>query len=59
LEQVLFNLGIENSIDILDDRTLEILRDYQFLKFAPHTINNYAWKEAVILLNQLQPKLLF
>lgn len=57
MEQALFKLGIEDSINIVDDRTIQIIKDYQFYKYAPHLINNYAWKEAVIILNQLQPRL--
>jgi hypothetical protein len=50
-------MGIEDSINIADDRTIQIIKDYQFYKYAPHKINNNAWKEAVTILNQLQPRL--
>lgn len=46
-----------DSINLLDDRTLEIYKLFQFYKNAPHLINNAAWFEAVIILNQLEPRL--
>jgi len=57
LQTVLGRLGIENSIEIADGRTIQILEDYQFYKNAPHTINNSVWKKAVIILNQLEPRI--
>ncbi len=58
MSEVLLRNEIEDSVNLIDDRTIEILRDYQFYKFAPHKIDNPAWKEAVIILNRLTPSLL-
>ena len=57
MQTVLDRLGIENSIEILDNRTIEIMQDYQFYKNAHHVVNNSVWKQAVIILNQLEPRL--
>jgi hypothetical protein len=57
LQTALDKLGIENSIEIIDERTIEIMQDYQFYKNAPHIINNSVWKKAYIILNQLEPRL--
>lgn len=57
MNSALFNLGITDTINIPDDRTTEIINDYEFYKYAPHLINNAVWKEAVILISRLQPRM--
>lgn len=47
-----------DSINLVDDRTLEIFKLYQYYKYStPHKINNAVFFEAVVLLRQLEPRL--
>ena len=57
MNTALFRLGITDTVNIPDRRTYDILNDYEFHKYAPHLIDNAVWKESVILINRLQPRL--
>ena len=58
LKHVLDNIGLDNTMQLADKRTLQILKEYEFYKQAPHLgFNCQAWFESVILLNKTQPRL--
>ena len=54
---VLWSFGIEDTMILSDERTMDILTKYDFLQNATHLINNMVWFNSVILLNKLKPRL--
>lgn len=45
-------------MQLSDKRTLQILKEYEFYKQAPHLgFDNQAWFEAVVILNKIQPRI--
>ena len=56
-KDILYIFGIENTMILADERTMDILQKYDFLQNATHLINNFVWMTCVILLNKLKPKL--
>src|SRR5574338_1415553 len=56
LDSVLREYDLD-SINLIDDRTLQIYKLYQFYKYNPHIIDNAVFYEAVFLLRQLEPRL--
>ncbi len=57
LDSTLFELGITDTINLTDDRTMDILLKYEFLQNATHTIDNQVWMDSVIILNRLKPRM--
>lgn len=58
LRHVLDNIGLENTAQLSDKRTLQILKEYEFYKCAPHLgFDNLPWFESVVLLNEIQLRL--
>lgn len=58
LKHVLDNIGLDNTMQLSDKRTLQILKEYEFYKQAPHLgFDNQAWFESVVLLNKIQPRM--
>jgi len=57
ITDVLWFFGIENTMILADERTMDILQKYDFLQNATHLINNSVWFDCVILLNKLKPRL--
>ena len=57
LDSTLFELGITDTINLTDDRTMDILLKYEFLQNATHTIDNQVWMDSVIILNRLRPRM--
>ena len=53
---VLNRLGIIDTINIPDMRTFQLIKEYEFYRYAPHLINNSVWKEAYIILSRLEPR---
>ena len=51
------NKGDGNTMCLADDRTIDILKKYDFFQADPSKINNSVWFEAVILLSKMKPKL--
>lgn len=55
---VLWAFGIEDNTMILaDERTMDIIKKYEFLQNSTHSINNRVWFESVLLLNKMKPRL--
>lgn len=54
---VLHKMEITDTMNIPDNRTIELLKDYEFYKYSPHLINNAVWKEAYILMSKLEPRM--
>ena len=54
LSQVCNELGLYDTINILDFRTSELMKMYEFYKHAPHLIDNELFMEAVIILNNFE-----
>lgn len=57
ITDVLWFFGIENTMILADERTMDILQKYDFLQNATHLINNSVWFDCVIILNKLKPRL--
>ena len=57
LDSTLFELGIIDTINLADDRTINILMKYEFLQNATHTIDNQVWMDSVVILNRLKPRM--
>ena len=57
ITDALWMFGIENTMMLADERTMDILQKYDFLQNATHLINNSIWFDCVILLNKLKPRL--
>ena len=54
---VLWGFGIEDTMILADERTMDILNKYDFLQNATHLINNKVWFDCVLLLNKMKPRL--
>lgn len=58
LKHVLDNIGLDNTAQLSDKRTLQILKEYEFYKNAPYMGSDcLAWFESVVLLNKIQPRM--
>ena len=59
IKDVLFIYGLdENSIQICDNRTMDIIKNYEFHKYNPaQAFDCDAWFESVYILNLVQPRL--
>ena len=57
LDSTLFELGITDTINLTDDRTMDILLKYEFLQNSTHSIDNQVWFDSVINLNRLRPRM--
>lgn len=59
LKDILFIYGLDdNSIQIADFRTMDIIKNYEFYKFNPsQAFDNDVWFESVYILNLIQPRL--
>lgn len=57
LAQIFDECGIKGG-QLLDNRTMDILSNYEFYKHAPHVaFDNQIWFESVQILNKLEPRL--
>ena len=54
INQVLEDCTIDDTINLIDERVIDIYEKYQFYKYAPHLIDNYIWLRSVMILNQIQ-----
>ncbi len=54
---VLWAFGIDDTMILADERTIDILMKYDFLQNATHLINNPIWFQCVIILNKLKPRM--
>ncbi len=54
---ILWAFGIEDTMILADERTIDILMKYDFLQNATHLINNSIWFQCVILLNKMKPRM--
>lgn len=57
ITDVLWYFGIEDPMCLCDERTMDILKKYDFLQADPSRINCLAWFEAVSILNKMKPRL--
>lgn len=57
IKQILFELGIRDTVQLLDYRTNQILEWYETFKHNPTVINNELWIWSVGQLNKMQPRL--
>ena len=57
ISDVLWFFGIEETMILADERTVDILKKYEFLQADPSKINNPVWFEAVSLLNKMKPRM--
>ena len=53
LKQILEDCMIDDTVNLIDERAMDIYEHYQFYKYAPHLIDNYPWFRSVNILNQI------
>ena len=56
IENSIWKLGLK-PYNLIDKRTEDILNKYEYLKNAPHLIDNEPFYESTIILNKLQPRM--
>lgn len=54
LVQICEELGLYDTINLMDFRTKQLFELFQTYKFAPHLINVSIFHDAVIILNQFE-----
>lgn len=57
LSDVCDNLGLYDTINIFDRRTIQLWELYQTYKYAPHLIDNMIFQDAVLIFNQYEPRM--
>ena len=57
LEQICLEVGLHDTINLIDERTLQLMELYEGYKNAPHLIDKKIFLEIVMILNQYQPRL--
>ena len=59
LWQVMWELGIKDTVQITDHRTMQIIENYKFYKSNPRmAFDNEVWFQSVILLQSIEPRLI-
>lgn len=60
IKQIITELGIEDTLSMFDERTLDILKNYLYWIKAPHmAYDNEVWFDSVIILNSIFHQRLF
>ena len=55
ISQVMEELGFNDTITLLDERSRQLFECYQFYKFAPHKCSNKSiWFEAYNIISQIE-----
>ena len=57
LKQICIETGIE-GMNLLDNRTMQLLELYSFYKYAPHLVDKAIFMDAQIILSQYEPRLI-
>jgi hypothetical protein len=57
LHQICFEIGLNNTVNLLDQRTIQLCELYEGYKNAPHLIDKKIFLETVVILNQYQPRM--
>ena len=57
LKQICYELGLDDTANLLDERTIQLMQLYEFYKSAPHLIEKTIFMDTVVILNQYQPRL--
>jgi len=58
LVQICEELGLYDTINLFDYRTMQLYELYNFYKYSPHTIDSVIFFDAVNILNQYEPRLI-
>jgi hypothetical protein len=54
ISDVCWYLGLQDTICLADDRTIDLLRKFQFYKYSPYKIDNPVWYEAYLILDKFE-----
>ena len=54
ISDICWYLGLEDTICLTDERTIDLLRKFQFYKYSPHLIDNPVWFEAYLILDKFE-----
>ena len=57
ISDVCWYFGLEDTINLIDERTLDLLQKFQFYKYSPHLIDNPVWYQAYLILDKLEPRM--
>jgi len=57
VKQILYELGLRDTVMLLDMRTAQILEWYEAFKYNPTVLNNELWIWSIAQLNKMQPKM--
>lgn len=57
ISDVCWYLGLTDTICLADDRTIDLLRKFQFYKYSPHLIDNPVWYEAYLILDKFEVRM--
>lgn len=57
MKQIMFEVGLRDTVMLLDIRTSQLLEYYDAFKNAPTVMNNELWVWTLSQLNRLQPRL--
>jgi len=57
LSQICLELGIKDTVNLLDERTLQLIELQEHYANAPHMIDNMIFFDANRILNQYKPRL--
>lgn len=56
LLQICEELGLQDTIMIMDYRTKQLVELHQYYKYSPHLVNVSIFQDAVTILNQYEPR---
>jgi len=59
LEQICEELGLYDTVNVIDYRTKQLSELYQLYKYAPHLIDVSIFQDVVIILSQYEPRGIF
>ena len=57
ISDVCWYLGLQDTICLADERTIDLLRKFQFYKYSPHLIDNPVWYEAYLILDKFETRI--
>jgi ribosomal protein S17E len=58
LEQICLELGLHDTVNLIDERTSQLMELYEGYKNASHLIDKKIFLETVVILNQYQPRIM-
>ena len=57
LSDACWYLGLQDTVNLFDNRTIDLLHKYQFYKYTPHLIDSQVWFDAFIIIDNLEKSL--